>query len=305
MKNNTLATWLQNKLVLAALLMVLVAGTAIAGVVALRNGDTGEQEETEPGYAFQTQEDEQNRDQQLEQMENEPEAIDPAQGWLENVPDGQQGLTDMQDPEGLLQLPEDHPVQSGKVDAISDAQEGAGEYLDAVEGGQAEAETLVDGEDAVIYEPESEAEAVIAPGATLDFQAGSTIGWPVFGNVLLDYSMDSTIYFPTLEQYKCNPGILIQAEVGQPVEAAVRGQVTAIGFDEELGNFIMMDLGGDYTLRYGQLEEIAVSVGQMVEAGDVLGVVAPPTKYYVVEGPNMYLEMRHQQEPVDPLDYIR
>lgn len=305
MKNNTLATWLQNKLVLAALLMVLVAGTAIAGVVALRNGDAGEQEETEPGYAFQTQEDEQNQDQQLEQIENEPEATDPAQGWLENVPDGQQGLTDMQDPEGLLQLPEDHPVQSSKVDAISDAQDGVGEHLDAVEDGQAEAETLVAGEDAVIYEPESEAEAVIAPGATLDFQAGSTIGWPVFGNVLLDYSMDSTIYFPTLEQYKCNPGILIQAEVGQPVEAAVRGQVTAIGFDEELGNFIMMDLGGDYTLRYGQLEEIAVSVGQMVEAGDVLGVVAPPTKYYVVEGPNMYLEMRHQQEPVDPLDYIR
>ena len=42
-----------------------------------------------------------------------------------------------------------------------------------------------------------------------------------------------------------------------------------------------------------------------MEAGEVLGYVAEPTKYYVVEGPNMYLEMRHQQDPVDPLDYIR
>ena len=37
--------------------------------------------------------------------------------------------------------------------------------------------------------------------------------WPARGNVLLDYSMDSTIYFPTLEQYKCNPGLVIQSEV--------------------------------------------------------------------------------------------
>ena len=46
-------------------------------------------------------------------------------------------------------------------------------------------------------------------------------------------------------------------------------------------------------------------IGQIVEAGDVLGVVAQPTKYYVVEGPNMYLEMQYQGGPVDPLDYIR
>jgi len=292
-------------MVLAALLMVLVAGTAIAGVVALRNGDAGEQKETEPGYAFQTQEDEKNQDQQLEQLEKNPEATDPAQGWLENTPDEQQGLEDMQDPEDLLQLTEDHLVQSGKVDTISGAGDSSHDPLTELESGMSETETLVAGEDAVIYEPESEAEAVAAPGAVLDFQADSTMGWPVFGNVLLDYSMDSTIYFPTLEQYKCNPGILIQAEVGQPVEAAVRGRVTVIGSNEELGNYIMMDLGGEYTICYGQLGEIQVSIDQIVEPGQVLGVVAPPTKYYVVEGPNIYLELRYQQDPVDPLDYIR
>ncbi len=292
-------------MVLAALLMVLVAGTAIAGVVALRNGDAGEQEETEPGYAFQTQEEEQNRDQLLEQSENDPEVTNPTQGWLENIPEKENDPEGLQDPEGLLQLPEDHPVQSGKVDTISDAQNAPEDSLTELVDGQGEAETLVSGEDDVIYEPEQDAEEVAAPGVTLDFQAGSTMGWPVFGNVLLDYSMDTTIYFPTLKQYKCNPGILIQAEVGQPVEAAVRGQVTAIDSNEELGNYIMMDLGGEYTICYGQLEDVQVSVGQMVEAGDVLGSVAQPTKYYVVEGPNIYVEMRYQQEPVDPLDYIR
>ena len=310
MNNNKLATWLQNKFVLAALLMVLVAGTAAAGVVALRSGDSGEQEETEPGYAFQTEEDDQNNGQLLEQLEDGQEVADLTEGWLENDSEGIQDPKELQKAEDeLLQKPEnqpeDQPVQSGKVDTISGAQDSSEDHLTAMEDGLAEAETLVAGEDAVVYEPEDGAEEVIAPGATLDFQAGSTMGWPVFGNILLDYSMDSTIYFPTLEQYKCNPGILIQAEVGQTVEAAVRGQVTAIGFDEELGEFIMMDLGGDYTLLYGQLTELNVAVGQVVEPGYVLGTVAQPTKYYVVEGPNIYLEMRYQQEPVDPLDYIR
>lgn len=309
MKKTQLATWLQNKLVLAALLMVLVAGTAAAGVVALRNGNSGEQEETEPGYAFQTQEDEQAQDQQLNQQEDARQQEEPTQGWLEHIPEVEREPEGLQDPDKLLKQPEDHPVQSGQVDSVSGSQDSLEndltENLAGSNPGQAEAETLVAGEDAVIYEPESEAEAVIAPGPMLDFQAGSTMGWPVFGNILLDYSMDSTIYFPTLKQYKCNPGILIQAEVGQTVEAAVRGQVTAIGSNEELGNFIMMDLGGDYSICYGQLDEIQVSIGQIVEPGQMLGVVAQPTKYYVVEGPNIYLELRHQQTPVDPLDYIR
>ena len=52
-----------------------------------------------------------------------------------------------------------------------------------------------------------------AQALVLDFTADSRMLWPVRGNVLLDYSMDKTIYFPTLDQYKCNPGIVIQSDV--------------------------------------------------------------------------------------------
>ena len=283
-------------MVLAALLMLLVAGTAVAGVVALREGEGQEQEETEPGYAFQTQEDPQSLDQQWNQLEHIQK--EPLQGSTPELEQSEKSENEVPNSEG-------RPVQSGEVDIVSGGQENVQDDLAEVFEDEAEAETLVSGEDAVIYEPESQVEDVIAPAMPLDFQADSTMGWPVFGNVLLDYSMDTTIYFPTLKQYKCNPGILIQAEIGQPVTAAVRGQVTAIGTNEEWGNFIMMDLGGEYTLCYGQLENIPVSVGQIVEAEEVLGTVAKPTKYYVVEGPNIYVEMRYQQEPVDPLDYIR
>jgi septal ring factor EnvC (AmiA/AmiB activator) len=48
-----------------------------------------------------------------------------------------------------------------------------------------------------------------------------------------------------------------------------------------------------------------VQVGDTISAGDMIGFVSEPTKYYVVEGSNLYFEMTKAGVPVDPLDYIR
>ena len=40
-----------------------------------------------------------------------------------------------------------------------------------------------------------------AKALVLNFSDTSVLTWPVRGNVILDYSMDQTIYFPTLDQF--------------------------------------------------------------------------------------------------------
>ena len=55
---------------------------------------------------------------------------------------------------------------------------------------------------------------------------------------------------------------------------------------------------------YGQLKEVAVQEGDVVEAGAVLGYVSEPTKYYCEEGSNLYFEMKKDGEPVDPFLYL-
>ena len=130
------------------------------------------------------------------------------------------------------------------------------------------------------------------------------MAWPVRGNVLLDYSMDATIYFPTLDQYKCNPGIVIQGEVSMPVAAPANARVSEIGNNEEIGNYAVLDLGNEYTVTCGQLKEIQAEAGDYLEKGQILGYVAEPTKYYCIEGSNVYVEMDHQGAPVDPLDFM-
>lgn len=143
-----------------------------------------------------------------------------------------------------------------------------------------------------------------ATALVLDFSETSKMTWPHRGNVVLDYSMDSTIYFPTLEQFKCNPGLVIQAEISEPVYAPANARVLETGMNEEIGNFVVMDLGNEYSAVCGQLKELAVCEGEYLEKGQLLGYVAEPTKYYTIEGSNVYFQMKHQEQAVDPLNYL-
>ena len=138
----------------------------------------------------------------------------------------------------------------------------------------------------------------------LSFGESSKLAWPIAGNVLLNYSMDKTIYFPTLQQYKYNPSIVISAAEGTGVACAADGIVESVYEDAQTGQTVVMRLGGGYELTYGQLQEVTVEEGDYVETGAVIGHVAEPTKYYSVEGSNVYFKLTKDGEAVNPLDYL-
>lgn len=153
-------------------------------------------------------------------------------------------------------------------------------------------------------EAPSEAPAAVSQVQTVNFQVENGLRWPAEGNVIMEYSMDKTVYFPTLDLYKCNPAVLIQGEVGMPVNAAADAIVKVVGTDAEIGNYVTLDLGNGYELTYGQLDEPQVNPGDYLEAGAQVGTLASPTKYYVVEGVNLYLQMTKDGAPIDPLDFV-
>ncbi len=138
----------------------------------------------------------------------------------------------------------------------------------------------------------------------LSFSEGSKILWPVDGDVILNYSMDKSIYFSTLNQYKYHPAIVISADVGSEVQCAASGKVSEIRVDEETGTTVFMELGNDYEAVYGQLKEVAVEEGEYLEAGSLLGYVSEPTKYYTLEGSNLYFQLLKEKQPVNPMEYI-
>lgn len=138
----------------------------------------------------------------------------------------------------------------------------------------------------------------------LSFQEKEQLGWPVAGNVLINYSMDKTVYFPTLQQYKYSPAIVIAAAEGENITAAADGKVVSVFQDAQIGQGVRVDIGNGYELTYGQLEDIMVLQGDVVSAGDVIGKVASPTKYYSVEGPNVYFKLSKDGLPVNPLSWL-
>lgn len=139
---------------------------------------------------------------------------------------------------------------------------------------------------------------------TVAFEDADVLNWPVVGSVLLDYSMDGSIYFPTLQQYKYNPALIIGSEVNSQVVAAAKGIVESIDIDEETGTTVTMSLGNGYKLKYGQLKELTVAEGDVVNQGDLIGYVSEPTKYYCKEGSNLYFAMTKDETPVDPVLYL-
>lgn len=139
---------------------------------------------------------------------------------------------------------------------------------------------------------------------TLHFNAKNGIVWPIEGTVLLDYSKDATIYFPTLQQYQYNPAMVIQGEVNSKVYFAAKGKITNIETNEVTGCTVTQDIGDGYIIKYGQLKELNFKVGDMVESGQVVGYVSEPTKYYSMEGPNVYFQVLKDNEPIDPQELL-
>lgn len=149
-------------------------------------------------------------------------------------------------------------------------------------------------------------QAVQAKAAvSLNFSPDSDLSWPLEGDVILNYSMDQTVYFATLDQYKYNPALIIAGKVNDPVNVAATGKITDISANEETGVTVTMDLGNGYQAVYGQLKEVLYKEGATVEAGNAIGYIAEPTKYYSVEGSNLYFELQKDNEPVNPMEFMQ
>lgn len=150
----------------------------------------------------------------------------------------------------------------------------------------------------------SESEETAGSASQLNFGEDSQLLWPVNGNVIMSFSMDKTVYFSTLDQYKYNPAVIISGAVNDNVIASAPGIVKSIDVLPQTGTTVTLDMGNGYECLYGQLKEVPVTVGEYVNASQVIGYLSEPTKYYSIEGCNLYFEMRKDGQPVNPVDYM-
>ena len=202
--------------------------------------------------------------------------------------------------------------KAGEADADAAGETAGTEGTGMADGAELESEFAeIDPEgtgETVILDGTEEASSADAVSEQMDLSFSpetDQLLWPVAGNVIMDYSMDKTVYFATLDQYKYNPAVIIQGTLDENVMSAAPGQVTKIETLEETGMTVTMDIGDGYELVYGQLKELPVKEGDYLKAGETVGYVSEPTRYYTKEGCNVYFEVRKDGESVDPMSLLQ
>lgn len=120
------------------------------------------------------------------------------------------------------------------------------------------------------------------PTARLSSSFGPRIH-PIFGSARLHAGMD------------------LAAPTGTPIGAAGLGTVVTAGVLGGYGNAVVLDHGGGLSTLYAHQSALAVTVGQVVEPGQVVGLVGSTGNS---TGPHLHFEVRVFGTPVDPLTYL-
>ena len=128
---------------------------------------------------------------------------------------------------------------------------------------------------------------------------------PVSGEVICAFSNGELVKSETLGVWKTHDGIDIKAELGAPVKAMNKGKVIKVWSDSLWGNCIKIDHGNGVTGHYyGLTAAAAVSEGDMVNSGDVIGAVGDTAQIEVAQATHLHFALDRNGTWIDPVEYI-
>lgn len=123
--------------------------------------------------------------------------------------------------------------------------------------------------------------------------------WPVEGQVTGSFGERID---PFNGEGAFHSGVDIGSIYGHQVIAPADGVVTFADFLGGYGKAVMLDHGHGISTRYGHLSGYAVTPGQHIHRGDVIGYVGLSGRS---TGPHLHYEVRINDTPVNPYKYLR
>ena len=100
---------------------------------------------------------------------------------------------------------------------------------------------------------------------------------------------------------RMHEGIDVGVGYGTPLAAAAAGTVIVAGWSGGYGNLVVIDHGNGISTAYGHQSRIAVSSGQQVAQGSIIGYVGSTGHS---TGPHLHFEVRVNGSPKNPLNYL-
>jgi murein DD-endopeptidase MepM/ murein hydrolase activator NlpD len=123
--------------------------------------------------------------------------------------------------------------------------------------------------------------------------------WPVTGPITSSFGQRED---PFNGEGAFHSGVDISAGFGTPIHAAADGVVQTAGMESGYGREIVIDHGNGIETLYGHLSGFAVTDGQQVREGQIIGYVGMSGR---ATAPHLHYEVRIHNTPVNPHRYLR
>ena len=194
--------------------------------------------------------------------------------------------------ESPVRVEEDSSIYMGE-EIVMQGEDGKKEvYKEVVYEGLAKVEETVLNEN-ILVEP---VDTVVHKGVKNPYYDGVTfLSRPVEGGYISSYYGEERV-----NSY--HKGLDIAKNLGEDIIASFDGKVIFAGYnDGGYGNLVIVQHSDDMKTYYAHLSEIYVSPNQEVKKGEIIGAVGS-TGYGT--GPHLHFELRINDAPVNPLNYI-
>lgn len=123
--------------------------------------------------------------------------------------------------------------------------------------------------------------------------------WPSDGQIV---SLFGRQKHPKFDTFIYKKGIEIEPSRGDEVRAVYDGTIIFANWFKGYGMVIIIDHGENYYSIYAHLAKLLVSVGDKVGRSRSIGQIGETG---LSQGSNLYFEIRHQGEPLDPLTWLQ
>ena len=127
---------------------------------------------------------------------------------------------------------------------------------------------------------------------------------PVSGAVLTPFSGDTLLFQPTMGDWRVHAGTDFSAEASETVLALTDGTVQQIAEDGLYGTCVTLTHNNGLTSSYCGMDDVRVQEGQVVSAGEALGVCADSIPAESALGTHVHVQVTQNDAPIDVLTLL-
>lgn len=141
---------------------------------------------------------------------------------------------------------------------------------------------------------------------SVPFEESVTYSLPITagGKFLKDYSDTTLQYSATYGDMRLHKGLDIAAPLGSEIKAVSSGTVLEISDDALLGKCVTVEHAGSVTVKYCGFDTLAVSDGESVLAGRVLGTLGTvPSE--CADDSHIHIEIKKDGKPISPSEIFK